>query len=741
MTKKEYTTEVGDTRLSATFSDLTDQANGSVIVSLGGTAVLVTAVMGKENRDDIDYLPLVVDYEERFYAAGLLLGGRFMKREGRPSDEAILAGRLVDRTIRPLFDQSIRRDIQIVITILSVDGKNDPDIPSIIATSLALGTSDIPWGGPVGAIRISGGHDGLLSINPSYSVREGCDFDLVLCGQGETINMIEAEARETPEETIVKTLEPAIKHFGALENFQKKIIREIGKKKITLAHRAKDSKIKEHFEKEAAGKLKNAFYSGPGHDGLDALRNEWLQSFTVAYPSMPTEDAALHFEEAVNTFLHTEAIERGGRADGRKVDQVRPLFAEAGGISDFLHGVGIFYRGGTHVLSVLTLGGPEDSQIVEGMEVRTKKYFMHHYNFPPFSSGETGRLGGTNRRAVGHGALVEKALKAVIPDRISFPYTIRLVSESMASNGSTSMASVCASSLALIDGGVPLKTPVAGVAMGLAMENSSRYQILSDIQGPEDHHGDMDFKVAGTKEGITALQLDVKVSGIPVKILAEALTQAKEARTHILSVMTEAVKGKNFALKPSAPRVERITIDPDKIGFVIGPGGRTINQLSEETGATVNVEQDGTVFVMGGKDAVLRAKDEILSMTRTFTPGDRMEGTVVKLFDFGAVVRLSPYAEGLVHISELAPFRVEKVTDIVCEGEKVPVMVKDIDERGRLSLSIVKAEPNFAQDRGPKVCPEPETTHGDDGVGYNKKNGRHEGGEKRYGRDRERRGH
>jgi len=711
MQTKEYSCGVDGKTITAIFSDLADQSHGSVIVKSGNTAILATAVMGYASKDDLDYFPLTVDYEEKFYAAGLLLGGRYMKREGRPSEEAILAGRMVDRTIRPLFDHALRNEVQVVITVLSIDEENDPDILGILGASLALGVSHIPWSGPVGAIRIGiTQKGGNFIVNPTYKERGGAYLDTLICGKGGKVNMIETAGIEVSEDEAVSALAKAVEEITKLEEWQKKIIKEIGSKKKEIKLHGDHSELEKLYEKNIGYKkiVELVFSNGAGKDGINMLFEAWRAILEEAYPD---DGRAIlrgfHFlHNKIDEALHKEALENGKRPDGREFNEVRKLFAKAGGISDYLHGVGIFYRGGTHVMSILTLGGPEDALLIEGMETREKKHFMHHYNFPPFSSGETGRLGGVNRRAVGHGALAEKALRAVLPSHKEFPYTIRLVSESMASNGSTSMASVCAGTLALMDGGVPIPRPVAGIAMGL-MTDGKTHKILTDIQGPEDHHGDMDFKVAGTKEGITAIQMDVKVDGIQVEILKEALKDAKNARLHILETITKAIEKPRGSVKDSAPRVVILPIEEDKIGLLIGPGGKTIRAIVAKTGAIINVDQEteNIVVITGKSDAVERAQNEVEAITKEWRIGDTAEGKVIKLFDFGAVVQISPYAEGLVHISELAPKRIENITDVVCTGETVPVKVIKIDEvSGKLSLSIKQADETYAEKRGIKSC-------------------------------------
>ncbi|MBU6431220.1 MAG: polyribonucleotide nucleotidyltransferase [Patescibacteria group bacterium] len=696
--------EVGGKKLTAIFSDLAEQSNGSVMIKYGNTVVLATAVMSTETKDGLDYFPLIVDYEERFYAGGRILGSRFVRREGKPSDEAILSGRMVDRTIRPLFEKHIRNEVQVVITILSLD-EYDPDVLGVIGASLALGISDIPWEGPVSAVRIgkqNGSAD--FEINPSYNFRndKNYNFDLVACGKDGNINMIEVGANEAKEEAVSKALEKASEEIEKIQEFQKKIIAEIGKeKKVVEKPKAPDG-LEKIFEKKIEGKLYDCVFSQSDSKDTDELKKEWLEIFKEKLSEENLNIADSYFEKAIDDLVHKEAIDNGRRPDGRGVDEIRPIYAEAGGISPVLHGSGIFYRGGTHVLSVATLGGPQDSQIIDSMEEQqTDKRFIHHYNFPPFSTGETGKIGGTNRRMIGHGALAEKALSPVIPSQEQFPYTIRIVSESMASNGSTSMASVCGGTIALMDAGVPIKAPVAGIASGLMMRSPTEYKVLTDIQGYEDHHGDMDFKVAGTRDGITAIQMDIKVSGIPIPIIAEALEKARTARLHILDKIESAIRAPRKEISPNAPRVVIIKIKPDQIGLVIGAGGKTVNEIKDKTGAEIDIENDGAVFITGKNDSAARAQKIIEEMTREYKIGEKFEGEVTKIFDFGALVRIAPNVEGLVHISEIAPFRIDRIDKIINVGEKVAVVIKEVDEvKKKISLSIKDIDPNFTKRKG-----------------------------------------
>ncbi|MES3032056.1 MAG: polyribonucleotide nucleotidyltransferase [Patescibacteria group bacterium] len=699
MQKKEYSVEIGGKNLTAIFTDLAEQAHGSVMLKYGETIVLATVCMSHDKQKGLGFFNLTVDYVEKFYAAGKILGSRFVRREGKPSEDAILASRVIDRTLRPLFEQSIRHAVQVIVTVIAVDD-NDPTILAVNAASLALAVSNIPWNGPIGCVRIGKYDSEILTINPSQKLREDesqYKFDLTVCGKNGNINMIEASAHQSVEGELEEALMRASEEITKLENFQKKIVKEIGKEKRVIAKEAIDPQSVELFNKNILPKMSEAIFAGAGKVEIDALHNVWNKMVADTYPER--EDFTLEdnlFDDTENDILHQGAIKENKRPDGRKMDEVRDLYAQAGGVSSVLHGSGIFYRGGTHVLSVLTLGGPEDKNLVDGLQLKVEKRFMHHYNFPPYSSGETGRASFTNRREVGHGALAEKALAMVLPSAMEFPYTIRVVSESLASNGSTSQASICASTLALMDGGVPIKAPVAGIAMGLMHETDDKYKILTDIQGPEDHHGDMDFKVAGTRAGVTAIQLDVKVEGVPIKILGEAMMQAKNARLAILDTIEKEIKTPRADISANAPKILIIKIKPDMIGMVIGGGGKTIKEIKEKTGAEITIEDDGTVYFTGKGDSAEKAKAIVLDMTHEYAVGEVLKGEVVKVADFGAFVRLNSSTDGMVHISELAPFRVERVSDIIKEGMIVPVKVISVDrEKGRIGLSIKEADKDF----------------------------------------------
>lgn len=695
MVKKEYSIEIGGKNITATFSDLAEQANASVVMSCGETNVLVTAVMSKE-KSDTSWFNLTVDYIEKFYASGKIGGGRFMKREGKPTEEAILTSRVIDRTLRPLFDQSMEYGVQIIATVLSMDDSTDPGILAVNGASLALHVSNIPWNGPIGAVRLIE-QNGEMIVNPSQKKRdEGFDYDLIVCGKDRKINMIEAVAFQTPEDIIASGLAKAEEEIIRLEGWMKDIRDEIGKEKKVLEKESMSDTASDIFEKEIRPNMKSHAITGtPGKEKMEELKKKWKELLKEAMPEATSFKKEMdYFESELDALIHVEAIDNNTRADGRAMDEVRDLYAQAGGFSKVLHGSGIFYRGGTHVFTALTLGGPEDMQLIDGMEVEENKHFMHHYNFPPYSAGETGRAGFVNRREVGHGALAEKALEVVLPDKVDFPYTIRLVSESMASNGSTSQASICASTLALMDGGVPIKAPVAGIAMGLMYKDENNYKILTDIQGPEDHYGDMDFKVAGTKNGLTAIQLDVKVDGVSHKILVEAMKQSVTAREKILNTITDAISEPRKEISPMAPKIVVTKINPDSIGKVIGSGGKTINEIREKTATDITIEDDGTVYITGKDTGPEEAKKIIENMTHEWKVGDVTNGEVTSLKDFGAFVKLMNGQEGMVHISEIGSFRVEDVTKVLKIGQVVPVKVIK-NEMGKLGLSIKEADKDF----------------------------------------------
>ena len=682
-------------------SNWAEQANGSVLVRLGDTMVLATAVMSLSPREGGGFFPLSVDYEEKFYATGKILGSRFVKRETRPSEEAILAARMIDRSIRPRFDLRMRNEVQIVVTMLSVDGENDPDILALLASSLALSLSDIPWQGPIAGGRVAR-VNGEFILNPVFKEREMADLDVVVSGTDGRINMLEARAAEVSEDDFLKAVEWGHGFVKELVDFQKKIIQENPREKAAAKLLETPQELKELIKKEFSSKIEEALYQKVKKErtgSLATLQEEWLMRAQEFCPERFQKQGAEYiFEDEINEIIHRRIIKKGERPDGRAPDELRNLQASAG-ILPRVHGSGLFARGETRALSSLTLGAPGDEQIIEGMEIRTKKRFIHHYNFPPYSTGEVKPMRGPGRREIGHGALAERAISPLIPSKESFPYTIRIVSEILSSNGSSSMASVCGASLALMDAGVPIKKPAAGAAMGLIMDENGKYKVLSDIQGPEDHHGDMDFKVAGTRDGITAVQMDVKIEGITPQIIKDTLVQAHRSRMQILDLMATVLSEPRPELSPWAPRVNIIKINPEKIGALIGPGGKVINDIIAQTGAQIDIEDDGTVFITSEtEDGMKKALSLVKQITREIKPGELLEGRVARILDFGAMVEIGPKQDGLIHISELAPWRVEKVTDIVKIGDVVPVKVKNVDEQGRINLSLKDVPGRYSQE-------------------------------------------
>jgi polyribonucleotide nucleotidyltransferase len=593
-------------------------------------------------------------------------------------------------------------------------GEDDPDVLGVIGASLALSVSDIPWDGPVGAVRIGQKKDtGEIIINPTYAdrVAGNLSFEVLACGKDGAINMIETAAHEVSEEDIVTILEASVTVHQKLEEFQKKIVAEIGKEKKVFEFAVAPESLKTLYNESFKTTLAQTLFSGrSGKEHLYELKDKFMDE-VKKLEDVDHSLAEQFFEAKVDEELHRGVLEEGKRADGRGLDELRPLFAQAGGISPVLHGCGIFYRGATHIFTALTLGGPEAAQIIDSIEdiqVESKKRYMHHYNFPPFSVGEAGRVGGFNRRMIGHGALAEKALIPVLPSQEEFPYTIRLVSETMSSNGSSSMGSVCGSTLALMDGGVPIKRPVAGIASGVMMGEAGTYALLTDIQGPEDEHGDMDFKVAGTTEGVTAIQMDVKVDGIPVVVLAQALQKAKAARLQILEVMKMAIATPRTEISPRAPKIVILKILPEQIGLVIGGGGKTINGIKDQTGVEeISIEDDGTVFITGKNGTAEAAASRIAALTRVYTVGEKVMATITRIADFGAFAQIDQQNEGLIHISEIAPFRLESVKGIFKEGEQIPAVISKI-ENGKIGLSIKQADPSFAEKRGIKPPERPQ---------------------------------
>lgn len=683
--------------LSFQIGELAGQANGSVLASYGDTVVLATVVLGRQ-KEGVDYLPLTVEFEERLYAAGKIKGSRFIKREGRPMDDVIVKGRMIDRALRPRFNQKIRNEIQLVVTVLSYDQENDPEILGLTAASLALSISDIPWAGPLGAVRAGGTKDNLI-INPTFAQREQSDLDMVVAGTESKINMLEAGAKEVLEETGIQAIEMAQKEINQLIAFQKEIISQIEPKKQELELAKEDPEFKSKIADFLKDKLENAIYVKDKTvmvNGLAELQDQLIEFLGGKELEREKINQAIEvYNEIIDEIVHKNILASGKRPDGRKLDEVREISCKVGVFSR-LHGSALFNRGTTQALAAVTLGGPSDAQIIETLQPEeSKKHFILHYNFPPYSVGETGRLGGPGRREVGHGALAERSLIPLIPDKEKFPYTIRVVSEILSSNGSSSMASVCAGSLSLMEAGVPIKEAAAGIAMGLMMDDKGNYKVLTDIQGPEDHHGDMDFKVAGTKNGFTGVQMDVKIEGVTLQILKDAFAQAREARLHILGEMNKIISAPRSEMSPYAPRIITLTIDKEKIREVIGPGGKIINQIIDETGVDIDIEDSGLIFITSkNKEAAEKALTWIKNIVREVVQGEVFQGRVTRILNFGAFVEILPGQEGLVHISQLAPYRVNRVEDIVNIGDMITVKVREIDEQGRINLTLKDAKNN-----------------------------------------------
>jgi len=682
----KFKLDLGGRELTAEINNLAEQASGSVFLQYGDTLVLATCVMSDKERESLDFFPLTVDYEEKFYAAGKIRGPRYIRREGRPSDEAICNARLVDRAIRPLFPENLNREVQVVVTVLSWDDQNEPDILGLLAGSIALSISDIPWQGPVASVR-TGKIGEQFILNPTYEQREKSEIDIVFAVEsGQTdilINMIEGKFEEVGEETILAAYQFSKPFLKKLIDFQKEISAKIGKEKVNLAK----PEIQLELEKEIKEFLENKLEGEGGRmEKLDQLKEDFINFIQEKYPEKMGH-ALKFFEKEIERIIHENVINQR-RPDGRKLDEIREIHCETG-ILPRTHGSGLFCRGQTKSLSILTLGAPGDVQILEGMEIVGKKRFMHHYNFPPYCSGEVKPIRGPGRREIGHGVLAEKALLPLIPSFEDFPYTIRIVTEILSSNGSTSMASVSSSSLALMDAGVPILRPAAGIALGLMQDKKGNYKILTDIQGPEDHYGDMDLKIAGTKNGVTAIQMDVKIEGISEKILRETLEQGKKARSQILEKIKEVISKPRSELSPFAPRILTIQINPEKIREVIGPGGKVINKIIKECGVSIDVEETGKIFVTAEKEeAAKKAVAWIKDITREVKVGEIFQGKVKKILDFGAFVEVLPGQEGLLHISQISRLRVKRVEDFFRVGDIISVKVISIDEQGRINLSL-----------------------------------------------------
>lgn len=665
--------------------ELAPHASSAVVASYGETVVLATVVVSEEAKEGVDFFPMLVDYEERLYAAGKISGSRFIKREGRPSDEAILAARLIDRPLRPLFPKDFRNDCQIIVTVLSYDGEQDPDVLAINAASAALLQSKAPFLGPLAACRI-----GLLGetfiLNPTSQQLERSKLDLVVAGKEDRILMLEGSGAEIPEDVFLKAIAFAQKNLKPLIEIQEKFKKEV--KQEPLKEKEKVLKRVEKLVGKKLEKVVREMDKEKRDEQIAAFEKEALENLEGTYKQVDIRSA---FGQILEKEIRKAILKEELRPDGRKLDEIRPIEIKIG-LLPRTHGSALFTRGETQVLSIVTLGAPGEEQIIETMELEAKKRFMHHYNFPPFSTGEVRPLTKVSRREIGHGVLVERALLPLLPKQEDFPYTIRVVSEVLSSNGSTSMASVSASSLALMEAGVPIKKGAAGISIGLIKEKE-KYKILTDIQGIEDFAGDMDLKVAGTEEGITACQLDTKTTGLDLSLIKESLKAARKARLEILKKMKAVLAEPKKELSPYAPKIEVLKVHPEKIREIIGPGGKTINRIIAETGVSIDIEPDGRVYLSSTEpEGLKKAVMWILNLTREAKIGEIFQGRVKRICDFGCFVEIWPGQEGLVHISELAPYRVKRVSDIVRIGQIIPVKVLSIDEMGRINLSLKRAK-------------------------------------------------
>ncbi|MFO0955556.1 MAG: polyribonucleotide nucleotidyltransferase [Candidatus Saccharibacteria bacterium] len=698
-----FETEFAGRKLTIETGKVAFLADGAVTVRYGDTVVFASAVVAKEPKPDQDFFPLLIDYEERMYAAGKISGSRYMKREGRPSDKAVLTSRLIDRPIRPLFPKGYRNDIQVVVMPLSIDMQHEPDIIGMIAASSALMLTGAPFAGPLAGMRV-GRVDGQLVAYPTLEEQENSDLNLTVAGTQDAIMMVEAGALEVPEATMIEALQFALDSWQPVIELQKKMVKELAVKPQDYELFKADDELAGKIEKFLDGKLGAEVRHADGlkrEDVLGELRTQVLEEFGPLPAEMeddkeryPHGVVKTAFTKVIDTEIRRGILHEGERPDGRKTTEIRPISGEAS-VLPRTHGSAIFTRGTTQALSLATLAPISYAQQIDTMEEDATKRYMHHYNFPPYSTGEARPLRSTGRREIGHGALAERALEPMIPEVEDFPYAIRVVSEILSSNGSTSMASVCGSTLSLMDAGVPLKRPVSGIAMGLMIdhEDPQKYVILSDIQGAEDFAGDMDFKVAGTTEGITALQMDIKVTGITVDIMRDALQQAAEGRAHILSKMLEILPASRPELSEHAPRITKVMINPDKIKEVIGKGGETIQKITGETDTQIDIEDSGLIMIYSddAKNAE-RAKNWIESITAEPEIGKVYDGRVVKIMDFGAFVEFMPGREGLVHVSQIADHRVENVSDELSEGDSIRVKLLEKDDRGRYNLSKKAAQ-------------------------------------------------
>ncbi|OGH08071.1 MAG: polyribonucleotide nucleotidyltransferase [Candidatus Levybacteria bacterium RBG_13_35_9] len=700
MKKTSVELELAGKKLKLETGELALQATSSVLASLGDTMVLVTVVAGRENTE-LDYFPLSVEYVERLYAGGRIKGSRWVKREGRPTDDAILTGRLIDRSIRPLFPKEFKKDVQIVVTVLSVDGENEPDVLSIIATSAAIQASPIPWNGPVSAVRV--GHvkeDGNgkyeFLINPGSAENEFSELDLVVTQTKEKTLMLEAGALQLSEEKMLEAIEKAHAENKKIIDFIEDFAKKTGAKKQEAPQDSKlyelTAKLEKNYKDEILALIpQRAHKEATGADS-DDLIDKIFETEKMANPDeqIDKKQIAKALEKVLFKGIREDVLKKQKRPDGRKIDEIRAIDAKVD-VLPRTHGSAIFQRGDTQALTVITLGSPRMEQLIESAEGEEAKRYIHHYSMPPYSIGETGRMGTPSRREIGHGALAERALMAVVPKQDVFPYTIRVVSEILSSNGSTSMASTCGSTLALMDAGVPIVKPVAGIAMGLMTGDSAKdYVLLTDILGLEDFSGDMDFKVAGTEDGITAIQLDVKIDGLTIAQIKETFEKAKTARLEILKKMLSVIPASRSEVSEYAPKIEVLHIPTEKIGEVIGPGGKVIKNIISTTGATVDVEDDGSVAISGtSEESVQKAVDWVKGLTRDVGVGETFEGEVKRILPFGAFVELLPGKEGMVHVSKMSAEYVASPNDVVTIGQKVKVRVVEIDDQGRINLSML----------------------------------------------------
>ncbi len=692
--------------LSFKTGKLATQANASVLVQYGETVVMATVVQAKTARENIDFFPLMVDFEEKLYAAGIIKGSRWIKREGRPSDQAILTGRMIDRAIRPLFNQEDRRDVQVILTVLAVDQENDYDIVSLVAASAALSVSGVDWQGPIAGIRVGLIEDNFV-FNPTYEQQAKSSLDLIVAGTPDKVIMLEAAANEIPEAKIKEAIEAGQDNLQIIIDFIKKFQQELGieKKSVTiktkseteLAVEEKNNQLleigRDWLTKNISSILFDRVYytKGERKAAVNAIK-EQLADYLLSL-GHPQEERQFIIKKLVESMIEAEVtrsiLEEKKRVDGRALTEIRKLTSEVA-LFNRTHGSSLFSRGETQVLSIVTLGSAGMEQSLEGLEGQSKKRYMHHYNFPPYSVGEVSPLRGAGRREIGHGALAEKALMPMLPNKEDFPYTVRVVSETLGSNGSSSMASTCASSLALMDAGVPIKKAVAGIAMGLASNTDlSRWEVLTDIQDLEDGQGGADFKLAGTKDGLTAIQLDTKTIGLNKEIVTKTFIQGREAINQILDNMNQTIGAPRAELSPYAPKIVSFLVDPEKIGAIIGPGGKIINKIIDETGVSIDIDDDGLVMVCGTDQAMTQlAVNKIKEIVHVFAAGEIISGKVVRLLDFGAFVQLNANQDGLVHVSELAPYHVSKPGDFVSVGDQVTVKIKEIDDQGRVNLTM-----------------------------------------------------